>query len=62
LAAAIVCITFIFGSVLIPLARSDWIMFHSDLSRDGVGTGNPVLAPTLLWKYTSFSDGNGRVY
>ena len=56
------CVIFVFSLVFVPFASSDWIMFHSDLSRDGVGTGNPVLKSTLLWKYPSFSDGNGQVY
>ncbi|MGD0072116.1 MAG: PQQ-binding-like beta-propeller repeat protein [Candidatus Bathyarchaeia archaeon] len=50
--AALVCIVLVFSVVLIPLANADWIMFRSDLSHDGVGTGNPALTPTLLWKYT----------
>lgn len=29
----------------------DWPMFHLDPAHSGASTGNPVLAPTLLWKY-----------
>ena len=28
-------------------------MFHSDPSHSGVGTGNPVLTPNLIWKYNT---------
>src|SRR5664280_1958576 len=31
----------------------DWPMFGSDPSHSGVGTGNPVLTPTLLWNYNA---------
>ena len=31
----------------------DWPMFRHDSAHSGVGTGSPVLAPTLLWKYTT---------
>jgi outer membrane protein assembly factor BamB len=37
----------------IPFAAADWPMFHGDPSRNGVGTGSPVLTPTLLWNYTT---------
>jgi outer membrane protein assembly factor BamB len=50
-------------------SSSDWPMFHANPSHSGVGTGNPVLTPTLLWNYTTgFSVGsspavvNGVVY
>ncbi len=38
----------------IPFAAADWPMFHGDPSRNGVGTGSPVLTPTLLWNYTTW--------
>jgi eukaryotic-like serine/threonine-protein kinase len=50
--AATVCIISLFLLVLIPFANADWSMFHSDASHSGIGTGNPTLNPTLLWKYT----------
>ena len=50
--AVAVCMIFLFSLVLIPFANADWIMFRSDPSHSGVGTGNPTLTPTLLWKYT----------
>jgi len=37
----------------LPFAAADWPMFHGDPSRNGVGTGSPVLTPTLLWNYTT---------
>jgi outer membrane protein assembly factor BamB len=50
---AIICIVFAFFFVTVPFARADWPMFHADPSHSGVGIGNPVLTPTLLWKYTT---------
>lgn len=49
--AALICTIFLFSVVLLPFVNADWIMFRSDPSHSGVGTGNPVLTPTLLWKY-----------
>ena len=51
--AVVVCTIFLFSVVLIPFANADWPMFLADPSHSGVGTGNPVLTPTLLWKYTT---------
>ena len=51
--AAVVCTIFLFSFVLIPFANADWTMFRADPSHSGAGTGNPVLTPTLLWKYTT---------
>lgn len=34
-------------------SSADWAMFRADPSHSGVGTGNPTLNPTLLWKYTT---------
>jgi eukaryotic-like serine/threonine-protein kinase len=34
-------------------SSSDWPMFHANPSHSGVGFGNPVLTPTLLWNYTT---------
>ena len=47
------CIIFLASLVLIPLANADWTMFRSDPSHDGVGTGNPVLNPVLLWTFNT---------
>ena len=52
LVAGVTCLIFVFSLVLIPYANADWPMFHADASHSGVGTGNPTLNPTLLWKYT----------
>src|SRR5208337_3804143 len=54
----IICVIFLSSSILVPLANADWSMFRADPSHDGVGTGNPAITPTLLWKYTT---GNGIV-
>ncbi len=54
LVLVLLCLTA--GLVLIPFANADWVMFGSDASHTGVGTGNPVLTPTLIWK---FSTGDG---
>src|ERR1700690_1461590 len=51
----VVCLLFLFSVVLIPFANADWIMFRSNPSHSGVGTGNTALAHTLLWKYSSSS-------
>ncbi len=39
--------------VTVPLVKADWPMFHADPSHSGVGTGDPVETPTLLWKFTT---------
>ncbi len=49
--AAVVCTIFLFSLVLIPFTNADWTMFHADPSHSGLGTGNAVLTPVLLWKY-----------
>jgi outer membrane protein assembly factor BamB len=49
---------FLFSVVLVPFANADWNMFRADPSHDGVGTGNPVLTPTLLWNYQT----NGSIW
>jgi hypothetical protein len=51
--AAVVCIIFLSSLFLFPFANADWVMFRSDPSHSGFGTGNPVLTPTLLWNYTT---------
>ena len=50
-------------------STGDWSMFHANPSHSGIGTGNPVLSPTLLWKsftgvttYSSPSVVGGVVY
>ena len=50
-------------------ASNDWPMFHADSSHSGVATSNPVLTPTLIWKYTAGNSiasspavSNGVVY
>jgi PQQ-like domain len=47
----------------------DWPMFHADPSHSGVANSNPVLTPTLIWKYTTGNSiasspavSNGVVY
>ncbi len=50
---AVVCTIFLLSLVLIPFTNADWILFRSDTSHSGEGTGNPALAPTLLWNYTT---------
>lgn len=42
----------------IQFVKADWSMFRSDLSHSGMGTNNPVLTPTLLWKFNA----GGSVY
>ena len=54
--AAVVCIIFLSSIVLIPFANADWMMFRSDPSHSGAGTGNPVLNPTLIWSYATGSN------
>jgi outer membrane protein assembly factor BamB len=52
-AKATICIVLLVLLVLVPLARADWPMFHADSAHSGVGTGSPVLTPTLLWNFTT---------
>jgi outer membrane protein assembly factor BamB len=52
IAVALVCVIFVCSLVLMPFANADWTMSGSDPAHDGVGTGNPVLTPTLLWNFT----------
>jgi outer membrane protein assembly factor BamB len=51
--AALVYIIIV-SAVLPPCVSADWSMFRSDSAHSGVGSdnsaGNPVLAPTQLWK------------
>ena len=49
----ILFIAFLSLFVTVPLVKADWPMFHADPSHSGVGTGSPVLTPTLLWKFTT---------
>lgn len=58
---ALFCIVFVFSLVLIPFANADWTMSRADPSNDGVGSGNPVLTPTLLWKSFNVSNINTNV-
>ena len=51
--ATVACIIIVSSLFLVPFANADWTMFQSDTSNSGVGTGNPVLTPTLLWNYTA---------
>jgi outer membrane protein assembly factor BamB len=44
---------FLLFNLILPFASADWTMFHSDPSHSGAATGNPVLTPTFLWKYTT---------
>ena len=50
---AVVCIIFLSSVFLIPFANADWIMFRSDPSHSGAGTGNPALTPVQPWNYTT---------
>ncbi len=50
---ATICIFLLSLFVLVPLARADWPMFHGDSAHSGVGSGRPVVTPTLLWKFTT---------
>ena len=52
-AASFICTVFLLSLVLIPFAHADWPMFHSNPSHTGVGTGGPVLTPTVLWNYST---------
>src|SRR5271169_4673688 len=52
---AAVCIIFLSSLVLIPFANADWTMFRSDPSHSGIGTGDPLLTPNLLWKFNTGS-------
>ena len=56
-----VCLIFLFSVVLFPFANADWTMFHADVSHSGVGTGNAVLTPTLLWKNTIDTTNAGDI-
>ena len=31
-------------------SAGDWLMYQADPSHSGVGSGNPVITPSLLWK------------
>ncbi len=55
---AIICIFLLSFLVAVPSAKADWLMFHGDPSHSGVGTGNPVLTPTLLWNFTTGDNVN----
>ncbi len=48
----VVCFTFLLSVILIPLANADWSTFHGDPSHSGVGTGEAVLTPSVLWNKT----------
>ena len=54
----IICIVLLSLFVTVPFANADWPMFHADPSHSGVGTGSPVLTPTLLWKFTTADSVN----
>jgi outer membrane protein assembly factor BamB len=41
------------GAAFAQPSSGDWPMFHANPSHTGVGSGNPVLTPTLLWNYTT---------
>ena len=47
------CIVLVFSLILIPFVSADWAMFRGDPSHSGVGIGNPVITPKLLWNYTT---------
>jgi outer membrane protein assembly factor BamB len=50
---AVACSVLLFLLVAVPSVKADWPMFHADPSHSGVGTGSPVLSPTLLWMFTT---------
>jgi eukaryotic-like serine/threonine-protein kinase len=52
------CIVLVSLLVAVPSAKADWLMFHGDPAHSGVGTGNPVLTPTLLWNFTTGDNVN----
>ena len=67
--ATAVSIVFLLSIIFVPLASADWPMFRYDLNHTGVGSGDPVLNPVLIWNFTTdfFVDGspavaNGIVY
>ena len=41
------------GIAFAQQSSGDWPMFQDNPAHTGEGTGNPVLAPTLLWNYTA---------
>ncbi len=47
------CLVALMLTLLVPFASADWFMFHSNPSHTGVGMGAPVLAPTVLWNYST---------
>jgi hypothetical protein len=61
-ATAAISIIFLFSLVLLTLASADWIMFRSDPSHSGAGTGKaaylhvePTLSKPLFTLFTSLS-------
>jgi len=56
--ALAVSIVFLLSIIFVPLASADWTMFHSNPAHDGVGAGNPVFNPILLWKYRTGDDNS----
>jgi outer membrane protein assembly factor BamB len=62
-------ILFILILAFTSLGKADWVMFGSDPAHTGVGTGGPVITPTVVWKHltggpvrSSPSVVNGVVY
>ncbi len=48
--AALICVLLIF---LIPVSvNADWSMYRGNAAKTGVGTGEPILKPVLLWNQT----------
>ena len=53
---AILCLLTSIGlapKVIAQQSVANWPMFQADPSHSGEGKGNPVLAPTLLWNFTT---------
>ena len=59
LVAAAFLVMFISSLVFSPLVNADWMTFRSDPSHSGASGVNPVIAPTLLWKYPICNSSTG---
>ncbi len=58
---AVVCTVLVFSIVLVPSACADWSMYRSDPLNSGVGTGNAVVNPVLLWNYSAGGEAGSPV-
>jgi outer membrane protein assembly factor BamB len=50
---SVFCITLVIVVVFCPLVSADWSMFRANPCNTGVGTGNAILRPALLWNYST---------